>query len=143
MPAAKLAAADEIDSVHDGARGMPCGGDRMRVERGVGIEVAQSARGRRRLDRLDVAAVVNARQLLDRRGRRLVPGEVGLESRRGELVVDRRETIGAFGMIRAHFVLQAGGMRYESGRVHDGNGGRQDEPIGHAMMATERLRMEV
>jgi hypothetical protein len=72
---------------------------------------------------------VDARDLLDRRARRLDARHVRLESRGDHLVGDRHETIGAFRMIRAHFVLQARGVRDEDGAGHDGCP-RRAPPIG-------------
>jgi hypothetical protein len=125
------AAADEVDGMDDRAGRVQRGVDGMRIERGVGVEVAQPAGGRRRLDRRDVAAIVHACELVRRRRRRLLPHEVRLEAGRDELVVDRGQPVGALGVIRAHFVLQAGGMGDEGGRGHDGfsrDGGF--DPIG-------------
>src|SRR6185503_16323162 len=82
-----------------------------RVHRGVGIEVDRALLRRELADRAHVFDGVHARELLVGGERRLVARDVRRHTRGDELVLDRREARGLLGMMRAHLVLQALGMR--------------------------------
>src|SRR6185436_13433854 len=82
-----------------------------RVHRGVGIEMDRALLRRELADRAHVFDGVHARELLVGGERRLVARDVRRHARGDELVLDRREARGLLGMMRAHLVLQALGMR--------------------------------
>jgi hypothetical protein len=84
--------------------------DRMRVEGRVGVEVAQAARRRGLADGVDIGARVDARELLARRRRRLMPRDQSVEPERDHVIADRRQPFGTFRMIRPHLVQRARGM---------------------------------
>ena len=63
-------------------RGVPRRGERMRIHRGVGIEIAHACFRARSLDRGNVVAVVHALELLARGGRGVVVDKVRIESAR-------------------------------------------------------------
>ena len=63
-----LAAHHEVDAEHHRTGGVPRGGQRVRVERGVGVEVMQALLGTRRLELVQVGRAVHARDRRLRHG---------------------------------------------------------------------------
>ena len=118
-----LAAANEVDALHDRACRMQRSLHRVRVERRIGIEIAQAGSWRRTLDRFDVGLRVNTRELLARRRCRFIAGNVSVEPERDHVVVDGCQTFRTLGMIRSHFVqktrrmgdIRGGGQRIAFG----------------------------
>ena len=113
-----FAAANKIDGVDDRARRMQRRFDRMGIERGIRIEIPQAARRCRTFDGFDIRRRMDARQLFPRRRRRFVTCDVPVDAGRDQLVADRRQAFRALGMVRAHFVLQAGRMREVGSNGH-------------------------
>ena len=116
---AALAAHDEVGRKHDGARGVPRGGQRMRVHRGVGIEIMQAGRRALGLDRRDVRRGRGRGRA--RRCRRPGPND-GRDSRPARELISRspmaRRRSGTLGVVRPHVVQQERRMR-DVGGGHD------------------------
>jgi hypothetical protein len=100
---------------HDCACRVSRGGERMRVHRRVGIEVADTRLGARRLDGGDVVFIVHACNLFTRRGGRFEMRDMRVEAARDQAVGHGVEPVGALGMIRSHVVQPARRMRDEGG----------------------------
>ena len=84
-----FAAHHEVDPMHDGAGRVARSGQRMRIERGIGIDEMQARLGTCRDDLVDVGRAMHARDLLvRRRGRRIVL-DVGIEAGGDQAVADR------------------------------------------------------
>ena len=93
--------------MHDRAGRMPRRGQRMRIERGIGIDdSAGLRRGLAALDLVDVRGAVHARDLLARRRGRRVVLEVRIEARGDQAIADRGQPLGAFGVVGPHLVQQ-------------------------------------
>ena len=110
----------EVDAEHDGAGGVACRGQRVRVERGVRVEVVQSLLGARGLDLEHVGAVVDARDLIVAGGGRRVVAQVLVDPRGDHAVADRHQPLRTLGVVRAHLVEQ----RRRVGDERGGHGAR-------------------
>ncbi len=108
---AAFAAHHQVGAEHDRAGGVARGFERIGIERGIRIEIVNAGFGARRFDLVDVAAGVNALELLARRRRRGVVRYESVESRADEMVVDGVQALRTFGMVRAHVVQVTRGMR--------------------------------
>jgi hypothetical protein len=108
--AAELAANDHLGAGDRGARGALRGGERVRIHRGIGIDVQVALARRGREDLGHVSRGVRLRELLARGERRLARGKVGHEARGDEVVRDRVESLRALGMSLAHLVAAAIGV---------------------------------
>src|SRR5439155_6124081 len=88
------------------------------IHRGVGIEVHGAGARRELADRAHVFSRMHARELLVGGERCVVALQVLADARSDQLVVDRREARGLLGMMSAHLMPEAIGMRHE-GSPHD------------------------
>ncbi len=105
---------------HDaGAGGAQRGVQRVAIHRGIGIEVHRAFFRRHLADGAHVFQRMHARELLVGGERCLVGFHVRGDTRGDQLIVDRGEARGLLGMLRAHVMPEAIGMRDKSGR-HDG-----------------------
>jgi hypothetical protein len=102
----------------NGCAGRPQRGlERVGIHRGIGVEVDRAALRRRLADGAHVFDRMHARELLVGGERRVKSRQVLAEARGDQLVLDRAEPRGPLGMVRAHLVLEAIGMRDE-GSIH-------------------------
>ena len=124
-----LAPHHEVGGEHDGAGGVLCRRQRVRVERGVGVDEVQPCRGARLLEGIDVRVAVHAGDLRARRRQRRVVAQVGVEPGGDQAVADGVQPVGALGMVRPHVVQQRGrvgdvggghGAGGDSGAIGDG-----------------------
>ena len=104
---AAFPAHDEVGSEDHRARRMPGGGQRMRVHRGVGIEVMEAAVRALGLDRRDVVAAMDEGNRVVVRGRGGVMDEIAVEARPDEPVPDGAQPVGTLGVVGPHVVLEA------------------------------------
>ena len=110
-----LATHDEIHRQHHGAGSVPRSGQRMRIEGGIGIDEMQPRRGRCGIDGVDVSDRMHPPQLVTGRGRCRVMQEAGIDAGGDHPVADRRQSLGALGVIGPHFMQHARRMRDEGG----------------------------
>ena len=111
-----LATGDQVGRAHRRAGSVPDRVERMRVHRGIGIDLAQPGGRRRAFQGIDHARIMGAFDLF--------PGGCrgGLAAQRHgqcgvsrEPVLDRRQTLWTLGMVIAHVVQQAAGMGQPGG----------------------------
>ena len=126
----RLAAHHQVGRQHDRAGGVLRRVERVRIQRGVGIEVHEPLARARALDLVDVVRAVDARELLARGGRRRVMDQVAVEPGGDQPVADRRQPVRALRVVGPHVVQEARRM----GDVGGGHawlilGSRRPEPL--------------
>jgi hypothetical protein len=107
---------DEVGGEDRGARGAQGRLQGVRIHRRVRIEVHAARLWRSLTDRLHVFDRMNARELLVGGQRGVVAREERPDTRSDQLILDRGQALGPLGMLGAHVVPEAIGVRQESGR---------------------------
>src|SRR3954466_3771912 len=108
----------EVGGHDTGTGGAQRGIQRVAIHRRIGIEVHRALFRCHVADRAHAFERMRSGKLLVGRERRLVRLHVRGDSRGDQLIVDCGEARGLFGMVRAHVVPEAVGMRDKGGR-HD------------------------
>ncbi len=88
------------------------------VHRGVGVQMDRALAWRDLADRLHVFDGMHARELLVGGERRIVALQVLADAGGDQLILDRREPLGALGVTGAHFMLETIGV-CDKCRAHD------------------------
>ena len=113
---AAFAPDDEVGGQHRGARGVTRRGERIGIERGVGIEIVDAGARASFFDHFDIARRMHPFELLAGRfGSAVVKHDI-VETGGDEPVADRIEPFRTFRMVRPHVVKAAGRMCDECDR---------------------------
>ena len=99
-----FAAHHQIDPQTTSAGRPQGGGPGMRIHRGIRVQMYDAGFGRSSLDAFEVRSRVDSQQLLKGRQRCVVINEIGIDPLRYEVIVDGRQTLRTFRVVRAHIM---------------------------------------
>jgi len=109
---------DEVDRQATGAGGPQGSLPGMRIHGGIRIEMDDAMLGRSTLDALEVRCRMDAQQLFEGCQRGIVINKIGIDPLRNQVIIDGRQTLRAFRVMRPHVVQLAVAMGNESSGCH-------------------------